>query len=57
VASDPQLHEMATFALGRLSQVLIAIALVSALTENLVFMSLQNVEIVTLVLIVLIEHT
>jgi hypothetical protein len=56
-ASDPQLREMAAFALGRLAQVLIAVALVSALTENLVFLSLQSAEIVTLVLIVLTEHT
>ncbi len=56
-ASDPQLREMAAFALGRLAQVLIAVALVFALTENLVFLSLQTAEIVTLVLIVLTEHT
>jgi HEAT repeat protein len=38
-ASDPRLCEMAAFALGRLAQVLIAVALVFALTENLVFLS------------------
>ncbi len=56
-ALDPQLHEMAAFALGHLAQVLIAVALVSALIENLVFLSLQSAKIVTLVLIVLTEHT
>ncbi len=38
-ASDPRLREMVAFALGRLAQVLIAVALVFALTENLVFLS------------------
>jgi len=52
-ASDPQLREMATFAVGRRAQVLIAIGLVSALIENLVFLTLQSAKIVTLVLIVL----
>jgi hypothetical protein len=56
-ASNPQLREMATFALGRLAQVLIAVALVSALIKNLVFLSIQSAKIVTLVLIVLTEHT
>jgi hypothetical protein len=56
-ASDPRLREMAAFALGYLAQVLIAMGLVSALIENLVFLSLQSVKIVTLVLIVLTEHT
>jgi hypothetical protein len=55
--SDPRLREMAAFALGRLAQVLIAVGLVSALIENLVFLSLQSAKIVTLVLIVLTEHT
>jgi hypothetical protein len=41
-ASDPRLREMATFALGRPAQVLIAVALVFALTENLVFLSQVN---------------
>jgi hypothetical protein len=41
-ASDPRLREMAAFALGRLAQVLIVVALVFALTENLVFMSQVN---------------
>jgi hypothetical protein len=40
-ATDPQLPEMAAFALGRLAQVLTtAAALVSALAEFLVFLSL-----------------
>jgi hypothetical protein len=56
-ASDPRFREMATFALGRLAQVLIAVALVSALIENLVFLCLQSAKIVTLVLIVFTEHT
>ncbi len=56
-ASDPRLREMATFALGRLVQVLIAVALLFALTENLVFLSVQSAKIVTLVLVVLTEHT
>ncbi len=56
-ASDPRLHEMAAFALGRLAQVLIAVALLFALTENLVFLSVQSSKIVTLVLVVLTEHT
>ncbi len=56
-ALDPRLREMAAFALGRLAQVLIAVALVSALIENLLFLSLQSAKIVTLVLIVLTEHT
>ncbi len=56
-ASDPQFREIVAFALGRLAQVLITVALVSALIENLVFLSLQSVKIVTLVLIVLTEHT
>ncbi len=56
-ASDPRLREMATFALGRLAQVLIAVALLFALTENLVFLIVQSAKIVTLVLVVLIEHT
>jgi hypothetical protein len=55
--SDPQLREMAAFALGRLAQVLIDAALVSALIKNLVFLSLQSAKIVTLILIVLTEHT
>jgi HEAT repeat protein len=38
-ASDPRLREMAAFALGHLAQVLIAVALVFALIENLVFLS------------------
>ncbi len=56
-ASDPQLSEMAAFALSRLAQVLIVVALVSALIQNLVFLSLQSAKIVTLVLIVLTKHT
>ncbi len=50
-ASDPQLREMAAFALSRLAQVLIAIALVTALIENLVFLSLQSAKIVTLLIV------
>ncbi len=50
-ASDPQLREMAAFALGRLAQVLIAVALVSALIENLMFLSLQSAKIVTLLIV------
>jgi hypothetical protein len=38
-ASDPRLREMAAFALGHLAQVLIAVALVFALTENVAFLS------------------
>ncbi len=56
-ASNPRLREMAAFALGRLAQVLIAVALLFALTENLVFLSVQSAKIVTLVLVVLTEHT
>ncbi len=56
-ASDPQFCEMAAFVLGCLAQVLIAVALVSALIENLVFLSLQSAKIVILVLIVLTKHT
>ncbi len=56
-ASDPRLREMAAFALGRLAQNLIVVALVFALTETLVFLSLQSAKIVTLIIIVLIEHT
>ncbi len=56
-ALDPRLREMAAFALGRLAQVLIAVALLFALTENLVFLSVQSAKIVTLVLVVLTEHT
>ncbi len=50
-ASDPQLREMAAFALGRLAQVLIAVALFSALIENLVFLSLQSAKIITLLIV------
>jgi hypothetical protein len=56
-ASDPRLCEMAAFALGHLVQVLIAMALLFALTENLVFLSVQSAKIVTLVLVVLTKHT
>jgi hypothetical protein len=56
-ASDPQLREMEAFALGHLAQVLIALAMLFALTENLVFLSVQSAKIVTLVLVVLTEHT
>ncbi len=56
-ALDPRLRETAAFALGRLAQVLIAVAMVFALTENLMFLSLQSAKIVTLVFIVLTEHT
>ncbi len=56
-ASDPRLREMAAFALGHLAQVLIAVALLFALTENLVFLSVQSAKIVTLVFVVLTEHT
>ncbi len=56
-ASDPRLREMAAFALGRLAQVLIVVALLFALTENLVFLSVQSAKIVTPVLVVLTEHT
>ncbi len=52
-ALDLQLREMVAFALGCVAQVLIVVALVSALIENLVFLSLQSAKIVTLVLIVL----
>jgi hypothetical protein len=41
-ASDPRLRDMATFALGRLAQILIAVALVFALIKDLVFMSQVN---------------
>jgi hypothetical protein len=56
-ASDPRLREMASFALGHLAQVLIAVALLFALTENIMFLSVQSAKIVTLVLVVLTEHT
>ncbi len=56
-ASNPRFREMAAFALGRLAQVLIVIALVSTLIENLVFLSLQSAKIITLVFIVFTEHT
>ncbi len=56
-ALDPRLRETAAFALGCLAQVLIDVALVFALTENLVFLSLQSAKIITLVLIVLTKHT
>ncbi len=56
-ASDPRLREMAAFVLGHLAQVLIAVALLFALTENLVFLSVQSAKIVTLVFVVLTEHT
>jgi hypothetical protein len=53
-ASDPRLREMAAFALGRLAQVLIVVALVFALTKNLVFLSQVN-KFFTLVMLVLVS--